>query len=112
MRLICLFLCNWVCFAQAPKRLSPVTWTMEFAQPEAKPGGSAMAKLTAAIEEPWHLYSPTTPPGGPIITTIGLEDNPALESFRVYRPQPVRKFDPNFNIDTETYEKKAVFFIS
>ena len=73
-------------------------------------------KLTATLEEGWHLYSPTTPKGtvdnpGPNPTTIQLSDNPAVTSQKVYEPKPERKFDPNFNLDTETFEKEAVFWI-
>ena len=46
-----------------------------------KPGGHVWLELTATVQPEWHLYSPTTPPGGPIITTIRLVENPALDSF-------------------------------
>ena len=73
------------------------------------PGGEAYFELKANVDSGWHLYSPTTPPGGPIITKIQVTPNPLLAGFRVFRPQPVRKLDPNFNIDTETYTGEAVF---
>src|SRR5262249_34905738 len=46
---------------------------------------------------------------GPIVTSISLEDNPAIASYKLFEPKPVRKSDPNFGIDTETYEGKAEF---
>jgi thiol:disulfide interchange protein DsbD len=98
-------------FGQSSKRQSPATWTMEPVDAAAAPGATATARLTVKIQEPWHLYSPTTPAGGPIITTIAIADSPAIESSEVYRPQPVRKADPNFGIDTETYDKEAVFYV-
>ena len=55
------------------------------------------------------MYSPTTPPGGPIITKIQVSSNPLLKGWQIYRPQPIRKLDPNFQIDTETYTGDAVF---
>ncbi len=100
-----------MCWSQAPKKLDPVQWSAEAAPPDGKPGAFAVLKLTATIQEPWHLYSPTTPAGGPIITTIKLADNDAVEAAEVFRPQPARKFDANFSLDTETYEKSAVFYI-
>src|SRR5262249_37491551 len=48
---------------------------------------------------------PTTPKGGPIPTTLALADTPA----KIYQPKPGRRFDPNFNLDTETFEKEVVF---
>lgn len=61
------------------------------------------------------MYSLTTPPpgpdGGPIATTIKALEAPWLAGHKVYAPAPKRKFDPNFKIDTETYDKEAVFWI-
>lgn len=97
-------------FSQERKKLDPVQWKLEWLQPQAKPGGTAVGKLTATIEEPWHLYSPTTPKGGPIVTTIKVEHE-AFESVEVFRPAPVRKLDPSFSMDTETYDKEAIFYL-
>ncbi len=49
------------------------------------------------------MYSLTTPPG-PIPTTIQIRNSPAVDKFTIFEPPPIRKFDPNFNADTETYE--------
>jgi thiol:disulfide interchange protein len=91
----------------------PVQWALTPASGSAQiaPGSKAYFELKASIEPGWHLYSPTTPPGGPIITAIKLPDNPAIASSRVYRPQPVRKLDPNFQLETETYTGTATFLI-
>src|SRR5271154_6818089 len=91
----------------------PVQWTLEPYKDgsNVKPGGHAWLQLTAKIQPGWHLYSPTTPPGGPIITTVKLNDSPAIASYQVYRPQPVRKLDPNFQLGTETYSDQAIFLI-
>ncbi|MGA8029918.1 MAG: cytochrome c biogenesis protein CcdA [Bryobacteraceae bacterium] len=91
----------------------PVQWTLRPANgsAQAAPGNTIYLELKATIQPGWHLYSPTTPAGGPTITRIGLNDNPAIASYRVYRPQPIRKLDPNFQIDTETYADQAVFLI-
>ena len=91
----------------------PVQWTLKPANGASSiaPGGKAYLELKASIEPGWHLYSPTTAPGGPIKTTIRIADSPSIASYVVYRPQPVRKFDPNFQIETETYSDQATFFI-
>jgi len=111
MRFLALILLGAAAFGQPLKRLTPAKWAMEFTPGEAKPGGTAIARLTATIDEPWHMYSPTTPPGGPMITKITLAESTVVESMEIYRPQPVRKMDPNFNIEAETYDKQAVFFL-
>ena len=48
----------------------PVQWTLSAKTANAAPGQKAWLELQATIEPGWHLYSPTTPPGGPIITRI------------------------------------------
>src|ERR1700722_1236778 len=89
----------------------PVQWTLSAKPASVAPGGKILFNLTATIEAGWHLYSPTTPPGGPIITKITFVESPAFAKSRLYCPKPVRKLDPNFQIDTETYTGSAVFLI-
>ena len=87
--------------------IDPVTWTMDPAT--GAPGGKVVLKLTAKLAEGWHLYSPTTPKGGPIVTTISLADSPVIESYKLFEPKPDRRPDANFGIDTETFEGDVVF---
>lgn len=84
---------------------------MEVQPAKAAPGSTILLKLAAKLAEPWHMYSMTTPKGGPIVTTIGLADSPLVASSEIYAQPAVRKFDPNFNLDTETYDKQATFWI-
>jgi thiol:disulfide interchange protein len=93
------------------QKYNPVTWSLRLDPPAARPGSKILARLDAKLEAGWHLYSLTTPPGGPNPTTIRLADNPAVERFRVLQPPPKRAFDTNFNLDTETYEGEAAFLI-
>jgi thiol:disulfide interchange protein len=99
-----------VCSLWAQRDSNRVEWTFDVSPSPAAPGTEVLGKLTGAIESGWHLYSITTPPG-PIPTTIRLADNPAVESMIVYQPTPERKFDPNFNADTETYTGKVTFLL-
>ncbi|MCW5979495.1 MAG: thioredoxin family protein [Bryobacteraceae bacterium] len=92
-----------------PQRLDPAKWSLTLDQKAAPPGAAALGRFTATLEPGWHVYSPTTPPGGPIPTRIELAENPAIAAYRVYQQPPTTKFDPNFKIDTETYEGKATF---
>src|SRR6266849_1948615 len=93
------------------EKLDPAKWSLELRFASAPPGSKLIAKLQAGIEPGWHLYSLTTPAGGPIRTTIRLADNAALQSYRVFEPKPKRALDPNFNLETETYEGQPVFLI-
>ncbi|HEV3143057.1 MAG TPA: cytochrome c biogenesis protein CcdA, partial [Gemmataceae bacterium] len=86
----------------------PVQWTLTFDSKSAPPGSHVLARFAAKIEPGWHLYSLTTPKGGPIPTTSSLADNPVMAGFKVLQPKPERKLDPNFQIDTETFASEVV----
>jgi thiol:disulfide interchange protein DsbD len=95
----------------AAQRLNPVKWKLAFEPSTALPGATVLGRLTATMEGEWHLYSMTTPKGGPNETTISLAENPAVQSWKIYQPKPERKLDPNFGIDTETFAREAVFLV-
>jgi thiol:disulfide interchange protein DsbD len=99
------------CLATAAfgQRLDPVQWTLSSEIQRAPSGSAVPLHLKATLQPNWHLYSLTTPKGGPIQTTAGLSAIPAIAAAKFYQPQPVRKFDPNFKIDTETFEKDVDF---
>jgi len=108
---VLLFLFAASLFAQRPH---PARWTLTPQPAAAAPGASIVFELKLDLESPWHMYSPTTPKpgptGGPIPTTIELDAGPAMTRAVLYYPPPARKFDPNFNLDTETYEKVVKFY--
>ena len=66
------------------------------------------ASSKPTVDPEWHMYSLTTPPG-PIPTTIKLRKPRQSRSSPFSNRRPIRKFDPNFNADTETYEGTQTF---
>jgi thiol:disulfide interchange protein DsbD len=100
------------CFAAVAfgQRLDPVQWSLTSTAEVAKPGAVVPLRLTARIEPGWHLYSLTIPKEL-LPTKITLADNPALESYQVYQPQPVRAMDPNLKQEVETYSNQAEFWL-
>jgi len=107
----------WLAFSLYGQKLDPVHWTLASDVTKAAPGSTVPLKLTATLDPGWHLYSVTTPRGtadnpGPNPSTVTLAENPAVTSFTVYQPAPHRRFDPNFKLDTETFEKEAIFLFS
>jgi len=92
------------------EKLDPAKWSVELQPASVVPGAKVLAHLQAKIEPGWHLYS-LTPTGGPIATTIRVADNPAAGPIRIFQPQPKRSIDPNFNLETETYEGQPAFLI-
>ncbi len=98
--------------AQSVKRkpkFDPVKWTLAVEPSEAAPGGRAVGRLTATIEEGWRLYAPTTAKGGPIPTELKITDHAAVASWKPYQPEPKTKYDPNFQFETQTYSDEVVF---
>jgi thiol:disulfide interchange protein DsbD len=100
----------------AAQAKSPASWTLTPDVQKAAPGTVVGAKLDLSLEGEWHMYSLTTPPpgptGGPTATTIQAPpDHPVIESIEVFFPRPARKLDPNFNLETETYEKTVSFYL-
>lgn len=94
----------------AAQRLEPIHWSLELEPRAVRPGGRLLGRVTARMDPGWHLYSLTTP-RPPIATTIEIAPHPAVTGFRVYQPSPVRKPDPNFNTETETFEGTVSFLL-
>lgn len=105
--LFCLAAVSPAGFAQ---KVDPVQWTLTVEPGPVAAGGEVVAKLTAKIEPGYHLYSATTQGANP--TTVVLEENPAVAGVRLFQAMPHRKFDPNFKVDTETFDDQAVFLLA
>src|ERR1700719_920449 len=84
----------------------PVQWTLSVKPDSVKPGGKVLVTLTATIQPGWHMYSLTTPKGGPNPTTVVIADNAAVAGFKVFQPKPERQMDSAFKLETETFEKE------
>ena len=99
--------------AQGPTASRPndhVHWSLTLDLGSVAPGHDTVGKLTAQVDSGWHLYSLSTPPG-PIPTTIKLASNAAIGKVRIFQPAPDRKFDANFNADTETFTGAPIFLL-
>jgi thiol:disulfide interchange protein len=91
-------------------RLNPVSWSLQAAQEKVASGSTVMLRLHAQIADGYHLYSFTTPSGGPIKTRAWLQSSPDIKGFRIYQPKPDRYQDPNLNVPVETF-KGAIDFL-
>ena len=98
-------------FASAFAAEDPIQWTLSFPSAKAAPGGVFLARFTGQIAPGWHLYSATTPKGGPNQTTVALAANPSVASVQIFQPKPERKFDSNFQLDTETFATEVAFLL-
>ena len=68
--------------------------------------------MTATPPSGWHIYSQTTPDGGPIQTEFKFTNN-VLITVPVTKPKEVGKlisyFDKNFKVDVKYFEGKVDF---
>lgn len=86
----------------------PVKWTYSAKKIN---GTTYEVHLTADIEAKWHLYSQTTPDGGPVPTLITFSQNPLLTISG--KPKEVgklqQKHEPLFGVDVKQFSGKVDF---
>lgn len=106
-------LCILLVFAaSANAQQQRVAWSGKIVPEQVKPGQKAKVLLTGAIDSGWHLYSLTQPAGGPRPTLISLEEGSVFTiEGTPQQPKPKTAFDPNFQINTETFEGTVTFTV-
>ncbi|MGN6546169.1 MAG: protein-disulfide reductase DsbD family protein [Aureliella sp.] len=57
--------------ARAASDEDPITYSAEYSL--ASDGKSGTLRITATVQQPWHTYSVTQPPGGPLKTDIKVD---------------------------------------
>jgi len=92
---------------------NPITWRIERSGPAkpVAPGSKLEVVVTAEIEDGWHLYSITQPPGGPVTTRIWMPEGQPFAAGTIQSPPPLKERDPNFDMEVEYYEVQATFTI-
>jgi hypothetical protein len=93
------------------RNLSPVQWSLHAQQERLAPGSAVVLRLHAQIADGYHLYSFTTPAGGPIKTTASVRASPDIKNLRVYQPKPDRHQDTTLNVPVETFQSGVDFLI-
>ena len=75
-----------------------------------KPGKKFEAKITAKIEDGWHVYGLTKIPSGPIPTQITVDQGqPFTLSGEIASPVPTVDRDSAFGVEVEFYQGDAEF---
>lgn len=101
---ICALFIGFNSFAQA----DVVQWKFESKKVSDK---KYEVKLIAVVKNPWHIYSISTPDGGPVPTKISFTKNP-LTSFDG-NVKEVGKlethFEEVFDVDTKFFNDKVEF---
>jgi len=90
---------------------APIRWAAEQPSDAVKAGQSVSIRVTAAIDDGWHLYALDPVEGGPIPTRITAGPAPTfvLQEKDIVRSEPKRAHDPNFGIETAYYEESTTF---
>lgn len=92
--------------------LNPIRWELKTQNPAVKINEVFNVQVIATIDEGWHLYSIEQPPGGPIPTRIFVPENQLFTlNGEIESPISQVVFDPNFNMDTQFFEKEAIFSV-
>jgi len=92
-------------FAQIQK---PVTWNFTAKKLSAT---SYELHLTATLQEGWHIYSQSTPDGGPVATNITFNKNALV----IIKGKPTEtgkmetKHEPLFGVDVKQFSSKVDF---
>ncbi len=86
----------------------PVKW--EFSS-KKKDATTYEVRLTATIDNGWHIYSQTTPDGGPIPTTIEFTKNPllVLDGTAKEVGKLEQKHEALFGVDVKQFSNKVEF---
>lgn len=86
----------------------PVKWSYK-----AKKTGDKLYEihLEAKLDDEWHIYSQTTPEGGPVPTTISFSKNPlvTLEGGIKEVGKLEEHFEPLFGVKVKQYSDKVEF---
>lgn len=104
---VALLFCANLLTAQIVK--SPVSWTSSTKKVADK---TYEITLTANIEDGWHMYSQTTPDGGPLPTKISYSKNPLVTVTGATAKEVGKleqKHEPLFGVDVKQYSDQVVF---
>jgi thiol:disulfide interchange protein DsbD len=105
--LVMLVIAGFLTQAQAQLQ-DPVKWTYTARKKSAQ---VYEVVITATLPKPWHLYSQTTPKGGPIATKIKFTPNPllTLEGTTKEVGKLLDEYDPNFKVNVKYFGEKVEF---
>jgi len=86
----------------------PVQWNISAAK---KSGKTYEIRFSATVANPWHIYSQTTPKGGPVPTKISYKTNPLITFNGSAKEVGALKqvHDQYFNVDVKYFNDKIDF---
>jgi thiol:disulfide interchange protein DsbD len=108
MNRLLLFLISFLTGSAVFAQSDVVQWTFESKKLADK---KYEVKLIAVVKNPWHIYSTTTPDGGPLPTKINFTKNPltALDGKVKEVGKLETHFEEVFDVDTKYFNNKVEF---
>ncbi|MBL4706963.1 MAG: thioredoxin family protein [Flavobacteriales bacterium] len=87
---------------------TPISWDTEVKELD---NGNFELRMTASIDEGWHLYSQTLPSDdGPIATEFTFKESTNFSLIgKVKEPKAKIEYDPNFDMDLNYFEEGVTF---
>ena len=87
---------------------NPVKWTFSSKKIDAT---TYEVHMSATLENGWHIYSQTTPDGGPVPTSIEFTKNPLLnlEGAATETGKLEQRHEELFGVDVKQYSSKVDF---
>lgn len=86
----------------------PVAWSFVA---EKKQNDIFEVKAIAELQSGWHIYSQSTPAGGPVPTHLRFQQNPLIKFIGDVREEGKREqhYEPLFEVDVFQFSHKVAF---
>lgn len=87
---------------------NPVNWSSSVRKVSPK---TYQVTLIANIDQGWHMYSQSTPDGGPIPTKVTIAKNPLIITEGAFKEKGKleQKFEPLFGVNVRQYSNKVEY---
>ncbi|MGA1200043.1 MAG: protein-disulfide reductase DsbD domain-containing protein, partial [Candidatus Latescibacterota bacterium] len=96
-------------FSSAVGAQEPATFSVSVVPERVRVGETATVWIDVTLSDDWHIYSATTPEGGPYPTEFVLIGKGFVQNGAVIQPPPIKEHDPNFDMMVEYYNKSVRF---
>lgn len=108
MKTFFLLLTMTLAFSAGAQNADPVDWSFSAKKINAT---TYEVHLTAIIDEGWHIYSQTTPDGGPVPTTIIFNKNPLVKATGKVKEagRLEQHFEEIFDVQVKQFSNKVDF---
>ncbi len=107
-KMLMLFVTVFVTTLSFAQVKNPVKWSFSSKKTDAT---TYEISMTATLERGWHIYSQTTPDGGPVPTTIEFTKNPlvSLQGNAKETGKLEQRHEELFGVDVKQYSTKVDF---